>query len=150
MVQRLFRLAIFLCVCGYTAYTLWMYWEYSTLDTQVPLQTVKWSIHERDEEAYLYHVSYTYRLGDDAYENRYLFKKPVFINLLGAEHDLASFSAEVKSAWVSGQNPSYSSLQKTFPVKESISTAILWLIFIYFALLGKYYAYRYGRYHPDK
>lgn len=153
IVQRwwfLFRLVIALCVVGYSGYASWIYWNYSSLDAQVPFKKIRWSILERDEETFLYHVSYSYLVEDALYEHNEIFKKPVFINLLGAQHALSDFSKEYSAAWISSKNPSYSSLQKTFPVKELVSTAVLWLIFFYFVFLGKYYVYRYKSYHPEK
>lgn len=153
IVQRwwfLFRFIIALLVASYSGYALWTYWNYSTLDMQVPLKKIRWNILEKNEETFLYQVAYSYNIEEALYESRHTFKKPVFINLLGAEHALADFSKEYLSVWTSSEYPAYSSLQKIFPIKELISAAVLWLIFFYFLFLGKYYVYRYKSYHPDK
>lgn len=142
--KKLFLCIIALSVLGYTFYTISSYREFYQLDEKTPLENITWDIYSKNEETHLFKTSYSYTFQGNHYTGDYLFKKPVFINVLGAKHALEEFSQGYKEAWVSSQHPDRSSLEKHYPLKELVSTAVLWAIFVYFLLLPKYCQYRYG------
>lgn len=143
--KTLFLSIITLCTIGYSCYTLWLYWGYQRLDRELPFEKIEWSVYPESEETNLFKASYHYRFNDTSYSGEYLFKKPVFINILGATHALTDFSKKVTTTWISSENPQISSLEKAFPLKECVYSVTLWAILLYFLLLPVYCRYRYGK-----
>lgn len=136
--RTLFIGVVALCVLGYTCFTLWQYWGYVQLDIERPIQNSEWTVQTKDEETHQLQATYDYIFNDVKYTGKYLFKKPVFINILGAEYAIKAFSSNFQKVWISSGNPSESSLERKFPLKEIVSTAVLWAIFLYFLGLRIY------------
>jgi hypothetical protein len=135
--RKLFLFIIGISVLGYTFYTVNAYREFTQLDTTIPLENITWDVFSKDEETHLYTTTYSYNFDGKHYEGEYLFKKPVFINVLGAKHALNEFSQEYQNVWISSEHPDHSALEKSYPAKELVYTALLWVIVAYFLLLPK-------------
>jgi len=135
MVRQLLLSLLGICTVIYSAFALWDYLQFTEWDTKVPLQAIKWEIISKDVDSHTFKANYSYHFNGKDYHKAYVFKKPVFVNLLGAEHALNDFSKDYTTTWISLNHPESSSLQKTYPLKELISTGILWVIFCYFLLL---------------
>lgn len=133
-----FLLGIAICALCYTTYTLWETWNYLRLDHITKLENVTWEIVSTDEETHQLKAHYTFPFKGTNFTGTYLFKKPLFINRLGAEHAIDDFDRQYHQGWFSSGDPRTSSLEKKFPTKELFSTTILWGIFIYFVALGTY------------
>lgn len=135
--RKLFVGALLLATLAYSSFTLVLYWEYVRLDKQAPLDQVAWAVESKDDEVHQLKATYQYRVGTTEYAGEYLFKKPVFINSLGAEHAIGDFSGKFHNAWLSSTDPTHSALEKNYPLKELISAAVLWCIVVYFITLSK-------------
>jgi hypothetical protein len=128
--------AMILAATVYTGFALWNYWSYIRLDAETPIESVTWSIQTNHEESHQLKADYTFRYQGKEYRGETVFPKPVFINRLGAEYALKEFSDQYHQVMLALSNPTISSLQKQFPLKQLVSTAILWAIIVYFSVFA--------------
>lgn len=136
--RSFFLSAIAFCALCYSGYTLWETWNYLRLDSKTKLQEIGWEIVTTDEETHQLRAHYVFSVNGSPITGSHLFKKPIFINSLGAEHAIGEFTRIYDNGWFASSDPHYSSLVKYFPTKELIYTTILWGLLIYFITLRNY------------
>lgn len=134
---------------GYTGFFLVKFYDYAILTKQVPSTSVQWSIHSHDEDVFSAQADYTYTFEGKQYEGRTQWDDGErYPNPYALEKLMNSLSTQDWQVWLNAWDPADSSLQKKFPTKECLSTVILWLVFAYFVMLGKY-AKRKGNVHAN-
>lgn len=138
------------CTLGYTSFTAYQLWGYAAYSQEVEPQELLFNVVLRNGEFYtVAHYSYVYQgkqikshselAGSDL--NRWAAEKKIK-NL-----QTGSLQKRLPQAWINPRKPHDSTLQKNFPIKECISTTLLWGIFGYFLWLGFYVARKDGRNH---
>ena len=135
------------CIAGYTGFTFYKIFLYTIHSKEVDLKDVKWkAVWQNGSFAVdaTYHYSFQ---GRDIESHSQLQEK--LLNRWAADEKIASLQKQHWHAWIDPRNPSDSALQKNFPLKECISTAILWSILAYFLWLGFYVAKKYGKNHSQ-
>lgn len=136
---RLFLGFIGVIVLGYTGVTLNKFYRYATLTEQTPVESIRWSIYSHDQEAFAPQADYTFTVDGQGYSNKIIWNEgDYYFNPWALEKPLAQLANQEWKVWFNPKNPTYSALQKNFPVKECLSTVIIWMLLIYFIMLGKY------------
>ena len=120
---------------GKAAYKLYFYYT-ETASTQT-LSTA-WTLEEASRTRFLPTARYTYAVDGLSYSGETQFSSQVYRNKWAAEEDLATYPEKSWTVWYNPNHPARSTLQKSFPVKESFSTALLLAIFGYLIWLGLY------------
>lgn len=126
----------------FTLKTLYTIYLYTLLNVQVPAQDVTWSVEQLSSDQYVLKANYKYETKGEKQSGETLFKNDIFFNPWAAENSINVYASKDWVVWYSSYYPQYSSLQKNFPLKESISAIILWVIMFYFFGLGFYVAKR--------
>jgi len=122
----------------YTIAALYSYYSYSHLKIQIPASHVEWHIIEKSEEHYLLEASYEIEFKTKFYAGSTRFADEPYRNQWAAEQAIKEYRGKKWKVWFDPQNPQYSSLQKNFPLKESVSAIFLWGLILYFLWLGFY------------
>lgn len=126
----------------FTLKTLYAVYLYMSLDAATPVESIKWQVDRLNEDRFAVKAEYMFRVKAQTYQGDTTFKNDIYWNPWTAEDALKVYSQKEWTVWYSSRDPHYSSLQKNFPLKESISAIILWVVFMYFLGLGYYVATR--------
>jgi hypothetical protein len=133
----LFISVIFLGVLGYTTHTLIKVWQYMRLDQQTQAQDIRWSILSSNEEAFVPFANYSFIVQDKSYQGQTRWQE-TYLNQWTAQEAIMRLEHAPPLVWYDSSSPEISSLQKKFPLKESIYTLMLLILGVYFIGLGYY------------
>ena len=125
-----------LIVLGYSMSTAWTVYSFYRLDQKAPLDASVWSIVTVAEDEHIPEANYSFTFDGKTYQGSMVFKHLTYKNAWALKQSLSQIQKEYKTVWFSSQDPTYSSLQKSFPLKECIYTACLWGLLLYFIWLG--------------
>lgn len=124
---------------------LWFSWSacvelyhYIVLSAHTPAQGIEWSVVELSDERYVLRGSYVYQVEGTSYSGATTLKHPPYRNAWAASKAIPEYASQPWQIWYSPTNPTHSSLQKSFPFKECISSVIIWGILLYFIGLKLY------------
>ncbi len=131
----MFTAAVSLWYTGKAAHGLWVY---SRLSAQTQAVPKEWGVLETGSSEYSLFSRYAYRIGDQEYEGKTIFKKPSFLNRASAEASIKDWSTHSWNVWFDPSSPLYSSLQKIFPFKNCIHALLSLGILCYFYYLRSY------------
>ena len=126
----------------YILKTLYAIYLYTLLTAQAPIEQISWGVEQIKEDQYVIRANYTFIVKNKEFEGKTLFTNDIHLNPDSAEASIKVYSSENWPVWFSSRDPRNSSLQKNFPLKESVSAGILWAILLYFYGLGYYVAKR--------
>lgn len=124
---------------GYTLVFGWKYYHYIILNKTTHAITINGSVIRESEDNYQLQISYSF-LADNHERNGSTRLREVYRNEWAANEALKRELDPLHPVWYQNSNPDHSTLQKVFPLKECISTVVLWLLLIYFVWLGFYVA----------
>lgn len=136
-------------VCWKSGVALYRLYGYYRLTASTEGNFTEWSVVSLGEESFILQTHYSFQVGQRTYEGDYPFVDHTYLNEWGAEQEIKRGRPARGVVWYSARNPSISSLQKNFPLKECLSAALLWGLFCYFIWLGNYVA-NYGTHRPQK
>lgn len=136
---RAFIAFIFIATLWYTVIAVYRYHNYKSLNAQVDVTAIQWHAIEESPESFTIQANYRYTFNGNTYTGSSAWDS-VYRNDWAAQEDIADFSKKRWKVWIDPGNPDHSSLQKKFPLKECISSVVLWGIFLYFLSLGFYVA----------
>ncbi len=131
---NLFLIIIGLIVMAYTGFTLMKVYQHSRLSRHTDPLSIKWSIHKLSDDNYLLQVDYAFDWKGKIYSD-IIPSVDQYLNLFAAREALERANHRSFPIWFDPANPQNSTLFKNFPVKYSIYTGILWLLFFYFIWL---------------
>lgn len=145
--------ALLLLVTIFGSISFYKVWDYTRLDAITSAEKIDWSIVELKrhslfeligfgDELFTLRGEYSFRVGENIFLGSTTLTEPLFRNLYAVEEELISIRTKPAKVWYDSSNPSYSSLQKKFPFKECLSTAIMLGLLLYFIWIG----YKVGRY----
>lgn len=98
-----------------------------------------YQIREYKKNKYKALITYSFKVNDKIFVKKNFFRK-IFLNQFNADEFVSKISKENFYIWFNKKNPNFSSLEKTFPIKNCVYLSITLLIFFYFIIL-KYYVY---------
>ncbi len=128
----------------YSGKCVYYYYKYETLTAQTHPAHIDWSVKTIPgkfyffEEEYQVQAHYAYAIQEKTYQGFTVLTDTKYLNPWGAEQKIAALSKEPVPLWYNPRRPYDSTLQKYFPLKECISTALLWGLLFYFVWLGMY------------
>lgn len=137
-IYRAFLLTIMLVTFWYSGVAVYRYYNYARLTAQTQLTSSVWKVHEVAEDEFYLEAFYTFSTGQKTYEGSTSWPGEFYRNSWGAEKDIPYFQKHRRVVWFSPSNPHHSSLQKKFPLKESVSAILLWGLLFYFIWIGFY------------
>lgn len=134
----LFMITVF----GYTTHTLIKTWQYMRLNEQIVAQNIQWTVISQNDESFIPLAHYSFSVQGKKYEGQTRWQES-YLNQWAAEEAIVRLKKNPPLVWISSSSPENSSLQKEFPVKESLYSILLWMLAIYFFGLGYYLNRRY-------
>ncbi len=111
-----------------TGYKLYCYYSESTYTVT---QTTEWVLVERSRTRFFPRARYTYLINGVTYSGETELSSRVYRNKWAGEEDLASYPQKPWKVWYSPARPYHSTLQKNFPLKDTLSTTLLIVILGY-------------------
>jgi hypothetical protein len=133
----IFLLSLCVCTLGYTLYTSIKLYEYLRLRQELSLKQVQWSVEASKDDHFLIHSHYQFIREGILYQGQTTWDEG-YPNRWAAEAVKNRLAAQSWKVWIDPSHPDYSTLQKTFPFKQCLSTIVLWSLLAYFFLLGNY------------
>jgi len=120
----------------YSALSLWI--GYIRLDASTKPKSIEWNVHAVSDEVYHIDAHYVFDWKGKEFSGETEFHHDPFRNAWAAEEGIKAYKKHPAYIWFSSSDPTYSSLQKNFPLKECLSAIVLWGLLLYFLGL-KYY-----------
>jgi hypothetical protein len=120
-------------------------YRYAQLNEEAPAKTIVWSVKEIADDKYILGTQYTFEVDGVLYTGNTRMTSLSFRNSWAAEQAIPKID---NSQWLvsySKSDPRHSTLQKSFPTKETVSTLLLWALLGYFFWLRNY-VIRYEKY----
>ena len=111
---------------------------YQTETASTTALTTTWTLDEPSNAHYVPQGSYTYVVDGITYSATSDLPRQIYRNRWAAEEDIASYDQKQWSVWYDPAHPSRSTLQKFFPIKECLSTALVLAILGYLIWLKTY------------
>lgn len=137
--------AMALVTLWFTVICIYHIFWYIAYNEKALAKDVHWSVKEISGDRYLLQPNYHFYVADKTYEAESLLESPVFRNPGTAEQAIPQYAKQTWTVWYSSFNPAYTTLQKSFPIKDTTSTVLLWGVLIYFYWLRFHYAPRFYR-----
>ena len=113
-------------------------WQYLRLDKQIPAKNIQWSVVSLSDEEFVPFARYHYLVNGKNYQGQTLWQE-TYLNEWSAQEAIARLISSPPLVLFAASHPQTSSLQINFPLKESLSTILLWILALYFLGLGYYY-----------
>lgn len=135
-------IVVTLWFCGIAALELY---KYSMLKNQAPVKTIFWTVKTIDEDLYHPHAEYSYLVKEKEYKTEETVKNLYYRNKSAAEEGVENLNQKQWEVWYDPKYPSYSSLDKSFPLKETLSAGVLIGVTLYFLGLGYYVGHRFSQ-----
>lgn len=132
-----FLLTLVIPLLGYSGYTIFLLFHYNLLDKQVRLQMIEWTILEVNDQKFRPTAHYTFKENGVWYQGNDEWSD-YSLNRWAANEKLKLLRQRVRTVWIRQSDPSFSKLEKAFPLKQTLSVPALWGLFLYFIFLGRY------------
>jgi hypothetical protein len=133
----LFLSLVLIGILGYTGCTLVKVWRYVRLDRQTAVHEIQWSVLALSDEAFVPLASYSFLVQGKNYQGETRWNE-TYLNQWTAQEAITRLQQSPPQVWYDSSDPEISSLQKHFPIKQSLYAALLWLLGLYFIGLGYY------------
>lgn len=135
-----FLICAALVVFWYTGNALFKAYQYGILDSKTKVGLIDWSVKPLSDESFVLVADYQFMNNQSSEKGQTTFLDKKYWNEWAAMQAIPEVASENLYVWYSSSNPHKSALQKKFPLKECISAAVLWGIFLYFLWIGRYVA----------
>lgn len=133
---RAFLSAVVVITLGYSVFTLYRYYVYSSLSNVVVANHMDWAMDQRGESDFVIGTIYHYAVANVSYKGTHVWEQRRLLNRYAADQAIAEEKAKSWDVWYNQKDPSWSTLERNFPFKEVFSSLFLWGLVVYFALLG--------------
>ena len=114
--------------------TSWDLWQYNRLGPEVQATVTALELVPKGSK-YALRAQYSYSYGGTTYTQTMLLSKPYYFNKSSAEAEIQKMTGMPWIAWVDAKNPSFSSLEMKFPLRNTFYAACLIGILLYFIYL---------------
>ncbi len=133
-----FLIFVALAALWFSVESLYKLYKYVRLDASTVSESIQWDIEEIGYDRFAPHGNYTFVVDGKPFTGESLLQETTYRNGWVVQEWIAKHSLEPVKIWYSTSDPTHSALQKTFPTKECLSTALLWGLFLYFVGIGYY------------
>jgi hypothetical protein len=124
-------------ILGFTIRNSLVLWQYLSLDRQISAQSIQWSVSSLSDEEFVPFARYHYHVKGKHYHGQTLWQAN-YLNEWSAQEAINRLLLSPPPVLFNSSKPEISSLQNNFPLKESLSTILLWMLGFYFLGLGLY------------
>ncbi len=128
-------LLMLIVVLSYTGFTFFKIYEYSRLTQEVTPHSIHWAINKIAEDDYTLESVYGFLWNNKNY-NGNTSEGIHYLNAWASQEALERINQKTFTVWFDPHEPSFSTLDRSFPLKYAIYAGLLWLLFIYFIWLG--------------
>lgn len=125
---------VLLCAMLYSGYTLFYLYQYLRLDLSLSPKKIEWSIAQEKADAFVPVANYTFDFRGKTYTGETHWQE-AFLNQWAADEAISRLKNQSIQVWFDSSSPSYSTLQKVFPLKISLYTLMLWGLIAYLVWL---------------
>lgn len=116
-------------------------YNYSIYSEAAVSESMEWSIVQVGKDQYQIEGHYRFTVDGTAHDGISLLTETTYRNPWAADHRLQTLDGQGPwRVWHVKGDPARSTLQKSFPLKECVSAAVLFVLLLYFAGLGYYVA----------
>lgn len=122
-------------VLGYSGFTLMKIKDYVSLSQSADPLSIHWSFSQRAEDNYVLQVHYEFEWHGQRYQGN-MDEVDHHLNRWSLQEAIDRANKRRFTVWFNPYYPEKSTLFKNFPLKNSIYSAILWLVLFYFVWLG--------------
>lgn len=129
---------IALIVLWFTFNASYKLYRWSTQTRTAEPQTMEWGIEQQASDRFVLEATYTFSHKGQKYEGNTIFKTDRYRNKETANHFLNDYKNREWTVWYSPFQPQNSTINRFFPLKSCIYTAIVWGVMIYFIWLSRY------------
>jgi hypothetical protein len=112
--------------------------HYIRLDAESPATHIHWTVRDLDTDQYVLEGEYTFQSNGKEYAGKSIIERPYYRNIWAA---VQAIKEQTNTQWFisySSINPNFSSLQKSFPLRECLSFLFLCGLLAYFVFLNYY------------
>lgn len=113
-------------------------YDYYTLTGEVQPKQIEWAVKRVFDDRHLLEASYAYQVDGTEYEGTTLFSEPIYRNAWVAEQGLKESATKTWVVSYTPKDPAQSTINREFPLKETLSAGVLWGLLLYFTGLGYY------------
>jgi hypothetical protein len=138
MTQNLYRLWLILLVVS-GAISLWFsgiavggMWKFLRLNAQASVKILNWQVQELSSSRFALEAEYQFEVDGVTHLGKTIFKKPQFLNRFAAENYMRIHGSKSWETWYQMRHPTYNSLEKEFPQKQSLQALLTLGVFVYF------------------
>jgi len=117
-------------------------WRYFRLGAVAVAEVTDWRVQEISSSEFGLEATYNYQVDGKLYSAKVLVKQPVYLNPYSAEKDLQKRKQQSWKTWYDPKSPSFSSLQKLFPLNYCMQAALSLVVFFYFAFVNVFFKRR--------
>lgn len=107
-------------------------WDYLRLDAQATAQIKSWQSQQISSTQFAPSASYSYEWEGEERNGSSHLPPPYYPNRFAAEEVSAHEKLGNRLIWIDSSHPSYTALERRFPVKSSIYAVCSLAIFLYF------------------
>lgn len=111
------------------------WWNFLTLREEMKVEVYQWDVKRFNASKYALAASYRFEKGDKIFEGKTLFDGIYYLNKPSAIEAVEQKKLKSWKAWIDPKNPSHSSLEKTFSIKNILYGLICSGVFFYFLYL---------------
>jgi DNA phosphorothioation-dependent restriction protein DptG len=122
----------------YSSIAGFRYYEYKHLTATATPLVLTWQVEKISDEKYGIQAFYTISVGQHLYSAKIPLEDASYLNSWAAEKGIQERRSQLWKVWYDPNDPSHSALHKKLPIKEMVGVAILWVILLYFLVLGFY------------
>lgn len=112
-------------------------YDYSQLKVRVEAVVDHWKVHELKSDQFVVIAHYSYVYQEKNYNGEDMAGH-VYPNPWAANVAKTRFSKQKWSVWLNPKNPEKSVIEKHFPIKRTLSSAVLLCLVLYFCVLVAY------------
>ncbi len=134
MVLIVIAAAIALWFSSIAAYKMVNYFRYNQTSQA---QITKWGIKELSPSHYAIEAFFEFQTDGQRYHGKTSFESPVYLNPFTAEYDIKKKDSEPRTVWYRASNPSFSTLEKRFPMKPFIHALVPLGVVLYFYFIRR-------------
>ena len=138
----LFVCLLLLTTLWFTGKAVYRAIDYSRFSEKSKLSELSWKYEALSGESFIPIGKYAFTFKGKSYTGETALTSLTYRNAWAVQQDHQQLSKIYPQVWLDPKNPSHSTLQKMFPLKESISALIMCGLCIYFIGLGYYVAKR--------
>lgn len=117
-----------------TGYQLYR-WVVQTVET-IPAH-IEWQVHQEAQDRYTLAAQYAFKVKDSTYQGETAFRSKRYKSPETASHFLKQHIQANWKVFYAPDRPQISTINRVFPLKSCVYTAIIWGVMIYFFWLGR-------------